>query len=79
MDADARCRTKFAGKAMGLRAGMENVGDRNVWLESGNDDLTVSTPRTFVLSPTFDFRRVEGERRGVSGLVSPYSVAHWRP
>ncbi len=55
VDVGARYRTKIAGTTTVLRAGIENVGDRNVWLVSGNNYLTVSAPRTFVLSATFDF------------------------
>lgn len=55
LDVGARYRTKLAGKGVVLRAGIENLTDKNVWLVSANNYLTVSAPRTFVLSATFDF------------------------
>jgi len=54
-DIGARYRTNVGGKGLVLRAGIENLTDENVWLVSGNNYLTVSAPRTFVLSATMDF------------------------
>jgi iron complex outermembrane receptor protein len=38
-----------------LRANVENLTGKNVWLISGNNYLTLSAPRTVVLSATVDF------------------------
>jgi len=54
-DIGARYRTSVSGKGLVLRAGIENLTDENVWLVSSNNYLTVSAPRTFVLSATVDF------------------------
>jgi len=54
-DIGARYRTQVSGKGLVLRAGIENLTDENVWLVSGNNYLTVSAPRTFVVSATLDF------------------------
>jgi len=54
-DVGARYRTSVGAQKMVLRAGVENLTDKNVWLVSGNNYLTVSAPRTFVVSATFDF------------------------
>jgi len=54
-DIGARYSTQVGGKGLVLRAGIENLTDKNVWLVSANNYVTVSAPRTFVLSATMDF------------------------
>jgi iron complex outermembrane receptor protein len=54
-DVGARYRTQVSGKAVVLRANVENLTGKNVWLISGNNYLTLSAPRTVVLSATVDF------------------------
>ncbi|WP_076997479.1 TonB-dependent siderophore receptor [Variovorax sp. KK3] len=54
-DVGARYSTRLAGKGLVLRAGIENLADKNVWLVSSNNYLTMSAPRTFVLSAAMDF------------------------
>lgn len=53
-DLGARYVTEARGQSVILRANLENVFDREYWLQS-NTFLTVATPRTLVLSATFDF------------------------
>ena len=55
LDVGARYRTQVSGKAVVLRANVENLTGKNVWLISGNNYLTLSAPRTVVLSATVDF------------------------
>lgn len=54
-DIGARYRTAVAGKPLVLRATIENLANDNVWMVSGNNYLTVSAPRTFVLTAQVDF------------------------
>jgi len=54
-DVGARYRTLVSGKPVVLRANIENLMDKNVWMVSGNNYLTLSAPRTLVLSATVDF------------------------
>jgi iron complex outermembrane receptor protein len=53
-DIGARYLTSVAGKATTLRATVENLFDKNYWLQSGTY-LTVAAPRTALLSATVDF------------------------
>jgi len=53
-DLGARYATTAGSYPMILRANLENVFDREYWLQS-NTFLTVAAPRTLVLSATFDF------------------------
>jgi iron complex outermembrane receptor protein len=53
-DVGARYRTAMLGKPLVLRASIENLFDENKWLMSGTY-LTVSAPRTLVLSASIDF------------------------
>jgi iron complex outermembrane recepter protein len=53
-DMGARYITKAAGKPVILRANLENVLDKDYWLQSGTF-LTVAAPRTLLLSATIDF------------------------
>jgi iron complex outermembrane recepter protein len=55
VDVGARYRTVVAGKAMVLRATVQNLFDKNYWLVSGNSFATVGAPRTYILSATVDF------------------------
>ena len=55
-DVGARYALRMAGKPVVLRANIENLADRNYWM--GNDTenwLSVSAPRTFMLSASVDF------------------------
>ena len=54
LDIGARYITKAAGKPVVLRANLENVLDKDYWLQSGTF-LTVAAPRTLLLSATIDF------------------------
>ncbi|SDV47338.1 TonB-dependent receptor [Chitinasiproducens palmae] len=54
VDIGARYRTQVFGKAVVLRANVENLFNRNYWLISGTY-ATVSAPRTLLLSAQFDF------------------------
>jgi iron complex outermembrane receptor protein len=53
-DIGARYRTAVAGKAVVLRANIENLLDENYWLTTGTY-VTVGSPRTLVLSASIDF------------------------
>lgn len=53
-DLGARYVTTAGSQPMVLRANLENVFDRDYWLQS-NTFLTVAAPRTLVLSASFDF------------------------
>lgn len=53
-DIGARYTTKAAGKPVVLRANLENLFDKNYWLQSGGF-LTIGAPRTLLLSATVDF------------------------
>jgi iron complex outermembrane recepter protein len=54
LDIGARYITKAAGKPIVLRANLENVLDKDYWLQSGTF-LTIAAPRTLLLSATIDF------------------------
>lgn len=54
VDVGARYRTRMAGKAVVLRANIENLFDKNYWLLS-SPYASVSAPRTLMLSATIDF------------------------
>lgn len=54
LDIGARYITQAAGKPIVLRANLENVLDKDYWLQSGTF-LTVAAPRTLLLSATIDF------------------------
>ncbi len=54
LDIGARYVTQAAGKPIVLRANLENVLDKNYWLQSGTF-LTIAAPRTLLLSATIDF------------------------
>lgn len=53
-DIGARYLTQAFGKSVVLRANLENVADKDYWLQSGGF-LTVAAPRTLILSATIDF------------------------
>lgn len=53
-DIGARYRTVVAGKAVVLRANIENLLDEEYWLTTGTY-VTVGSPRTLVLSASIDF------------------------
>lgn len=59
-DAGARYAFKVSGKAVTVRANVENVLDKRFWSSSGASDdsepgLTLATPRTYLLSATVGF------------------------
>ncbi|GAB4058916.1 TonB-dependent receptor [Uliginosibacterium sediminicola] len=55
-DLGARYSTRIAGKAVVLRANIENVTDRNYWSGRFNEGYaTLGAPRTYKLSATVDF------------------------
>lgn len=54
-DVGARYQTKLAGKAMTLRANIENVFDKAYWGSSNAGYLYVGAPRTLLLSASMDF------------------------
>lgn len=53
-DIGARYVTNAAGKPVILRANLENVFDKDYWLQSGTF-LSIGAPRTLILSATIDF------------------------
>jgi iron complex outermembrane receptor protein len=53
-DIGARYRLAVSGKPVVLRANIENLMDKNYWLQSGTY-ATVGAPRTLVLSASIDF------------------------
>ncbi|QZP30302.1 TonB-dependent receptor [Pseudomonas sp. DR48] len=60
MDVGARYAFKLDEKNITLRANVENVADKRYWSSAGASDdsepgLTLSTPRTYLLSATVDF------------------------
>lgn len=60
LDVGARYGFKVDDKRITLRANVENVADRRYWSSAGASDdsepgLTLSTPRTYLLSATIDF------------------------
>jgi iron complex outermembrane receptor protein len=60
MDVGARYAFKVDEKNITLRANVENVADKRYWSSAGASDdsepgLTLSTPRTYLLSATVDF------------------------
>jgi iron complex outermembrane receptor protein len=60
IDVGARYAFKVDDKHITLRANIENVADRRYWSSAGASDdsepgLTLSTPRTYLLSATVDF------------------------
>lgn len=60
LDVGARYAFKVDDKHITLRANVENVADRRYWSSAGASDdsepgLTLSTPRTYLLSATVDF------------------------
>jgi iron complex outermembrane receptor protein len=60
MDVGARYAFKVDEKNVTLRANVENVADKRYWSSAGASDdsepgLTLSTPRTYLLSATVDF------------------------
>ena len=59
-DVGARYGFKVDEKHITLRANIENVADKRYWSSAGASDdsepgLTLSTPRTYLLSATVDF------------------------
>jgi len=54
VDIGARYTTAFNGHPVTVRANIENVFDKNYWLTTGTF-VTVGSPRTFVLSASYDF------------------------
>ena len=55
-DVGARYATKIAGKAVVLRANIENLFDKNYWSGVyGGSFVSLGSPRTFMLSATVDF------------------------
>ena len=60
IDVGARYAFKVDDKHISLRANVENVADKRYWSSAGASDdsepgLTLSTPRTYLLSATVDF------------------------
>jgi len=60
LDVGARYAFKVEDKNITLRANIENVADKRYWSSAGASDdsepgLTLSTPRTYLLSATVDF------------------------
>lgn len=60
LDVGARYAFKVDDKHITLRANVENVADKRYWSSAGASDdsepgLTLSTPRTYLLSATLDF------------------------
>jgi len=60
IDVGARYAFKVDDKHITLRANVENVADKRYWSSAGASDdsepgLTLSTPRTYLLSATVDF------------------------
>lgn len=60
LDVGARYGFKVDDKRITLRANVENVADKRYWSSAGASDdsepgLTLSTPRTYLLSATIDF------------------------
>ena len=60
LDVGARYAFKVDDKHITLRANVENVADKRYWSSAGASDdsepgLTLSTPRTYLLSATVDF------------------------
>ncbi|UEL26525.1 TonB-dependent receptor [Pseudomonas fluorescens] len=60
LDVGARYAFKVDDKQITLRANVENVADKRYWSSAGASDdsepgLTLSTPRTYLLSATVDF------------------------
>ncbi|MCJ8207567.1 TonB-dependent receptor [Pseudomonas sp. RGM2987] len=60
LDVGARYAFKVDEKTVTLRANVENVADKRYWSSAGASDdsepgLTLSTPRTYLLSATVDF------------------------
>ncbi|KFE57855.1 TonB-dependent receptor [Pseudomonas syringae] len=60
LDVGARYAFKVDGKAVTLRANVENVLDKHYWSSAGASDdsepgLTLSTPRTYLVSATIGF------------------------
>jgi len=53
-DIGARYTTAFNGHPVTIRANIENLFDKNYWLTTGTF-VTVGSPRTFLLSATYDF------------------------
>lgn len=55
-DIGARYKTRIAGKAVMLRASVENLADRDYWSGRFNEGFaTLGAPRTFKLSTSVDF------------------------
>jgi len=54
IDVGARYRTRIGGKAVVLRANVENLFNRNYWLDSATY-VTVAAGRTILLSAQVDF------------------------
>ncbi|HWL83814.1 MAG TPA: TonB-dependent siderophore receptor [Roseomonas sp.] len=54
IDFGARYRTEIANKPVTLRASLENAFGEDYWLTTGNF-VTVGSPRTIIVSATFDF------------------------
>ncbi len=56
VDVGARYRTRVGGLPTTVRAGIENLADRNYWAAASSSfGLARGAPRTFLLSATFDF------------------------
>lgn len=54
-DVGARYLSRLDGRPLTLRANIENLNNKNYWMVSGNNYVTVSAPRTLVVSATVDF------------------------
>lgn len=54
VDFGARYTTEISNKPVTLRANLENAFGENYWLTTGNF-VTVGSPRTFIVSASFDF------------------------
>ena len=55
LDVGARYRFKVAGKGVTIRANLNNVLDKSYWDANAFGQISLSDPRTFSLSMTFDF------------------------
>jgi iron complex outermembrane receptor protein len=55
LDLGARYLTKINGKAVTLRAAVNNVMDKAYWMSGGRNFFVAAEPRTFRLSATVDF------------------------
>lgn len=55
LDAGARYKTRWNGTPTTIRFNIQNLANKSYWLSAIDGYLVQSTPRTFLLSATFDF------------------------